>query len=149
MSLKGGSYMKKQIIPGIVFIACVALYAAVWPRSAEEGKVPAEPVKPAVNAEIGARSEETPSILLAADTFTTENELPKTDITEEKIRNPEPTQETQTHRPSTTSTEPHMGDFRVVNGEKQIYILGFVFSITLFETKKITIFETCGAKMTN
>lgn len=44
--------MKKQIAIEIGIIACAALYAAVWPRSAKDGKVPAEPLKPAVNAEV-------------------------------------------------------------------------------------------------
>jgi len=35
--------MKKQISIGIAIIACVALCAAVWPRSVEGGKVPAGP----------------------------------------------------------------------------------------------------------
>lgn len=62
--------MKKQIIAGIVIIACVALCAAVWPRSAEVGDLPAEPVKPAVSAEIEARSEKTPHIFISADMHT-------------------------------------------------------------------------------
>ncbi|OPY56599.1 MAG: hypothetical protein A4E55_02010 [Pelotomaculum sp. PtaU1.Bin035] len=32
--------MKKQMITGIAVIACVALCAAVWPRSAEVGDLP-------------------------------------------------------------------------------------------------------------
>ena len=46
--------MKKQIITGIAFIACVALCTAGWPRRAEVGDLPAEPIKPAVTAEIVA-----------------------------------------------------------------------------------------------
>lgn len=48
--------MKKRIITVIAIIACAALCAAVWPRSAEVGDLPAKPVKPTVNAEIEARS---------------------------------------------------------------------------------------------
>ena len=54
--------MKKQIIAGITLAACVALGAAVWPRSAEVESLPGEPDKTAVNAEIEALSEETPYI---------------------------------------------------------------------------------------
>ena len=67
--------MKKQISIGITIIACVALCAAVWPRSVEDGKVPAEPVKPAVIAEIEVKQEETPTIILSADNRTSEPEL--------------------------------------------------------------------------
>jgi len=37
--------MKKILINGIVIDAYVALYAAVWSRSSEDEKVPAEPAK--------------------------------------------------------------------------------------------------------
>lgn len=66
--------MKKQIIAGIGIVACVALCAAVWPRSAEVGDLPAEQVKAAVTAEIEAQSEEMPQILLSADTHAPEAE---------------------------------------------------------------------------
>jgi len=50
----------------------------------------------------------------------------KTDITAEKeIQKPAPTQQTQTHKLSPSSSEPHMGDVCVVNSEKQTYIDGF------------------------
>ena len=44
--------MKKKFIVGIAILACVALCAAVWPRSVEVGDLPAEPDKTAVNAEL-------------------------------------------------------------------------------------------------
>ena len=59
--------MKKQIVAGITVIACVALCAAVWPRSAEVGNLPAEPIKAAVTAEIEARVEEKPQITPSDD----------------------------------------------------------------------------------
>ncbi|MDP3051819.1 MAG: hypothetical protein U1D96_01245 [Eubacteriales bacterium] len=126
--------MKKQLITGITIIVCVALCAAVWPRSGEDGKSTRQPIKTAVIAEIEAKSEETPStILLSVDTHApepeviTENKPAKTEVitAEEKTQKPEPTQEARSPKPSTTSAEPRMGDTRVVNGEKQIYILGF------------------------
>ena len=61
--------MRKKIIAGIGIIAGVALCAAVWPRSAEMEGLPAEPLIPAVNAEIEAQSEEAREIFLSADTF--------------------------------------------------------------------------------
>jgi len=124
--------MKKQIITGIAITACVVLCAAVWPRSAEVEDLPAEPIKPAVIGEIGARLEETATIFLSVDTHApeleavAENEPAKTDISAEK-ETPEPasTQKTKAQESPQPPEEPHMGDVRVVNDEKQIYILGF------------------------
>lgn len=124
--------MKKQIITGMAVIACIALCAAVWPRNAEVEDLPIKPIKNAVIGEIGPRSEETPSNFLSVNTFVPEplavadNEPNEPDITpEEKIQKHEPTQEAQSSKPPTSSSEPHMGDVRIINGEKQIYILGF------------------------
>lgn len=44
--------MKKLFLTSIIITVCVALYAAVWPQSAGDGKVPGGPAKPAVSAEI-------------------------------------------------------------------------------------------------
>ncbi|MEL7565960.1 MAG: DUF6550 family protein [Dehalobacterium sp.] len=124
--------MKKQIIAGIVVIACVALCAAVWPRSAEVGDLPAEPEKAAVTAEIEARSEEMPLIIPSADTpapepeSVAESEPAEPKITAEKeTQKPAATQTVKTSKPSASSSELSMGDVRVVNGQKQIYIDGF------------------------
>ncbi|NLI92793.1 MAG: hypothetical protein GX434_11495 [Peptococcaceae bacterium] len=91
--LKGGSQMKKYIITGIIITACVALCAAVWPRSVEGGKVPAEPVKPAVIAEIEAKPEETPPITLSADNSVPE---PETVAESEPVETEETTVEEKT-----------------------------------------------------
>lgn len=124
--------MKKQIIAGITVIACVALCTAVWPRSVEVEELPAVPVKAAVSADIEARSVETPTILFSADNPAHEaeavakNELEKAEITEEKeTQKPAPTQTAQQVKPTAASSEPHNGDVRVVDGEKQVYLLGF------------------------
>lgn len=124
--------MKKQTIAGIGIIACVTLCAAVWPRSAEVGDLPAEPVKTAVSAEFEARSEETPQFLLSVDTPApvvepvAGSEPTETQITAEKeTEKPTPTQTAQQAKPSALSSEPHNGDVRVVDGERQIYLLGF------------------------
>ena len=124
--------MKKKIILVVTIITCVALCTAVWPRSFEVGDLPIEPIKPAVIAEIEARAEEAPQIFLSADIpvpeqeAVAESEPQKTDITAEKeIQKPAPTQQTQTHKLSPSSSEPHMGDVRVVNSEKPTYINGF------------------------
>lgn len=124
--------MKKQIIAGVTVTACVALCAAVWPRSAEVEGLPAEPAKAAVTAEIEARSAEIPQILLYADTpapeaeAVAESEPPKTEITAEKeTEQPVPTQTAHSTEAIASSSEPRNGDVRVANGEKQIYLLGF------------------------
>lgn len=41
--------MKKKVTIGLTVIACVALCATVWLRSAEVGNLPANPVKTSVN----------------------------------------------------------------------------------------------------
>lgn len=85
--------MKKQITAGISVIACAAMCAAVWPRRAEVGDFPAEPVKTAVTAEIEARAEKIPLITLSADApapevgVVAENEPPNTDLTAEEKQN--------------------------------------------------------------
>ena len=124
--------MKKLIIVVTGIIACVALCASVWPRNAEVEDLPAEPVKAAVIGEIDDRSEETLQILFSAGTpaskrkGVSENKPPETEvITEKEMPEPASTQELKAKEAPELSDEPHMGDVRVVNGEKQIYILGF------------------------
>lgn len=124
--------MKKHIIAVFATIACVALCAAVWLRSAEVEELPAEPLINATNAEIEARSEETPHIFISADVPTpvteviTESNFPETEIIAEKeTEGPAPAQTAQQAKPAVSSSEPHNGDVRVVDGEKQIYLLGF------------------------
>ena len=124
--------MKKQIIVGISIIACVALCAAMWLRSSEVEDLPAEPVANATNVEIEARLEEKPHIFISADAPAPETEIvaesnsPKMEITAEKeVEKPAQTQTAQAVKPSSSSAAPHNGDVRVVDGEKQIYLLGF------------------------
>jgi len=124
--------MKKQIIVGIGITACVTLCAVVRPRSAEVEELPAEPTISAVSAEIEARSEETLDIFISADTPAPEtepvaiSEPEVTDVTAEKeTEKPVPTQTAQAVKPTASSSEAHNGDVRVVDGEKQIYLLGF------------------------
>ncbi|WP_353852888.1 hypothetical protein [Dehalobacter restrictus] len=124
--------MKKQIIVGISIITCVALCAAVWLRSYEVGDLPAEPVKTALSAEIEARSSETSYIFISADAPAPETEpvsesnLELTGITAEKeAEKPVSAKTPQSVKQSPTSLEPHNGDVSIVDGEKQIYPLGF------------------------
>lgn len=89
--------------------------------------LPAKPAKTSVTAEIETRSEETPTIHLSADVPApetepvAENEPEEIEITTEKeTEKPAPTQTAQSVKQTTTSSEPHNGDVRVVVGEKQI-----------------------------
>lgn len=126
--------MKKLIIAGIGIIVCVALCAVVWPRNAGVGDLPAELNKPAVAAEIEVRSEEMMKTLISADALAPDAGViaasapEKTEMTaEEKTETAPPTALTSNavSKPATASSEPHNGDVRIVNGEKQIYLLGF------------------------
>ena len=120
--------MKKQILAGITVIACVALCAAVWPRSAEVEDLPAEPVKTAVTAEIEAWSEEKPQILISADMPTpaaeavTESEPPLIEITAEEKTESEPK---PVSKSAPATTEPKPGYRTVINGKPYVWIPGF------------------------
>ncbi|RJX21543.1 MAG: hypothetical protein C4575_03830 [Desulforudis sp.] len=129
--------MKKQISIGIAIIACVALCAAVWPRSVEGGKVPAEPVKPAVIAEIEVKLEETSPITLSADNRTSEPELVaeieppifEETTTEEKTEPTPPAKPAQqpatAAAPAQSSPDPKPGTIKIVHGERCMWIPGF------------------------
>jgi len=126
--------MKKQIMARIAIIACVALCAAVWPRSAEVEDLPAEPVKTAVNAEIEVRSENVPHIFISADMPTpiaeavTESESPKIEITAEEKTETSPSTSPASHAVSKSapvSTEPKPGDRATIDGKLHVWIPGF------------------------
>ena len=130
--LRGGSQMKKQIITGMVVIACAALCAAVWPRSTGDGKVPAEPVKAAVNAEIEAVPEETQPIFLSDDTYATKPEAVAESepagnegITTEEKTETSPAETTKTEASAKPSSDPKPGTVSVINGERYMWIPGF------------------------
>lgn len=127
--------MKKQIIAGMGIVACAVLCAAVWPRSAEVGDLPAKQLKAAVTAEIEAQSEKMPQNFLSANTHgpeaetAAESELPKIEITaEEEIVEP-----TSPAKPAPRTvleskpapTEPKSGDRVVIDGKPHIWIPGF------------------------
>lgn len=126
--------MKKQIPAGIAVIACIAVCAALLPRSAEVGDLPAEPVKTAVTVEIEARSEETPRILLSDDTLApeveavAEREPLKTGITAEEKTDLAPSAEPTSRaisKSTPASTEPKPGTIAVIDGVKSMWIPGF------------------------
>lgn len=126
--------MKKHIIAGIAIIACVALCAAVWPRSAEVGDLPVEQVKTAITAEIEARPGEMPEIFLSGDSsapeveVAPESEPPRTKITaEEKTEQASPAEPTfrAVSKPDPVSAEPKPGYRAVIDGKPHIWIPGF------------------------
>lgn len=124
--------MKKHIITGILIVACVVLGAVVWPRSAEDGKVPAEQVKPTVIAEIETKSEETPTVFLSDYSYApepkgaVESEPAKTEVntTEEKTE-PMPAKPTKTEASTKPSSDPKAGTISVINGERYMWVPGF------------------------
>jgi hypothetical protein len=124
--------MKKFTIPLIILTTCVALYAAVWPRSAEDGKVPVGPAKPAVSAEIETKPEEMPLIIFSADNhaselnIVTESELPKIDITSIEEKNkPTPPPKLAPKQAAVPSSKPKPGTIAIVDGERCMWIPGF------------------------
>ena len=124
----------KKITTGIAVIACVALCAAVWPRSAEVGDLPTEPVNTAVTAEIEARPEKILEILLSGDSpapeveVIAESEPPKTEITaEEKTESAPPAEPTSrtVSKSASTSTEPNPGTIAVIYGNRCMWVPDF------------------------
>jgi len=101
----------------------------VWPRSAEDGKVPA------VSAEIEAKSEETPSIVLSVDNIDPE---PETVAESEPVKTKEILREEKTEPASSAkpesqptsasvqpSSEPKPGAKAVIDGKPSIWIPSF------------------------
>lgn len=126
--------MKKLISAVIAVIACIALCAAVWPRSAKVGDLPADPDKTAENAEIMVRSEGTPQTLFSAVTPAPEVETvaeiePKeTEITAEKeIETAQPAESPPcaVSKSAPASSEPKSGDRTIIDGKPHIWIPGF------------------------
>lgn len=96
--------------------------------------LPAEPVRTAANAEIEARSEETPEILLSADTPTpepepvAESEPEETKKTAKEKTEPAPPAEPTPRAVSKSapvSSEPKPGDRTVIDGKPYVWIPGF------------------------
>ena len=124
--------MKKHIITGILIVACAVLGSVVWPRSAEDGKIPAELVKPAVIAETEANPEETLPIFLSDDTYVPEpkgaieSKPAETEVntTEDKIRTT-PAIPTKSEVSTNPSSAPKAGTLSVINGERYIWVPSF------------------------
>lgn len=132
--LKGDGLFEKANNRRIAFIACVALCAAVWPRSARDGDLPAVPVKTAVNAETETHPEKIPELLLSGDNpaheveVIAESEPPKTEITaEEKTESAPPAELTfrTTSKSIPTSTDPKPGTIAVIDGNRCMWVPGF------------------------
>ena len=94
--------------------------------------LPAEPEKAAITAEIEARSEETPHTFISANipapemesTAESEPEVRRV-MTEKETEKQAPPHIAQQVKPSPPSSEPRNDDVRVIDGESQIYLLGF------------------------
>lgn len=137
--------MKKYIITGIVIAACVALYATVWPRSAEDKVIPVTPGKPTVSANVAATQEEPMQIIFSADTHSPEPAETEESTAEkeqassppdEAILEPEATDKSDpTSTPSSVpkpassstppSSDPKPGMIAVINGNRCMWIPGF------------------------
>ena len=133
--------MKRPLAAGIIIIAaCAALCAPVWPPSGAEGKVPAETQIPDVTAQF-AEVEQPPLAVpievlepVAAQSTEPEEAPPCDDTTEipeeetpaQKLED-ESTEQPRQPAPTTESraVSPQMGDTRIVDGQKQVYFLGF------------------------
>lgn len=104
----------------------------MWPRNAEVGALPANPVKAAVNAKIEARSEKTPHVFISEDVPApeaepvAESEPQVSEITAEKETTP-PTVPTShaVSKSAPVSTEPKPGDRTVIDGKPHVWIPGF------------------------
>lgn len=123
--------MKKQII---AVVACAAMCATVWLRSAEVRELSAEPIKTAANAETEARLEKIPEILLSGDSLApeveivAESELPKIEITaEEKTESAPPAGLSfrTVSKSASTSTDPKPGTISVIDGNRCMWVPGF------------------------
>lgn len=126
--------MKKQIIAGITIIACVALYAALWPRSAKVEDLTAKPIKAAVTSEIEPWSEKTSQIFISVDAPTpkaeaiVKNEPEKTETPAEKDTEPVSPAEPTNHvlsKSAPHSNEPKSGDKTVIDETPHVWIPGF------------------------
>lgn len=125
----------RKIITSIVLTACVALCAAVWPRSAEVGDLPTEPIKAAITAGIEAESEEAPLLIISADNNASEPEpiteaepikqtAPATADSPEVSPSVKPSAN-PISPPASTTTEPKPGTIAIIDGVKSMWIPGF------------------------
>lgn len=116
--------MKKQIITGISVIAC----AALWPRSAEDGKLPAEPEKQAVTANVAAKPEKGPQIVLSADNISPELKAVvenKDIISAEKAELTPAADPKPITTPTQPSSVPKSGGIAIINSKLYTWIPGF------------------------
>lgn len=125
----------RKIITSIILTACVALCAAVWPRSAEVGDLPTEPLKPAVNAGIVTKAEEVPPLIISAENNASEPEpvaetAPIKHTAPATANSPEASQPLKpSSKPISPSapatTEPKPGTIAVIDDVKSMWIPGF------------------------
>jgi len=121
-----------------ILAACVALCSAVWPQGAEYRNVSTEPTKPAVIAEIEAKSEEPQQIILSTKNNTPEpkpvaeieplKEVVTTIV--EKFEPPQPAKPAKpasnsASSPAQPSSDPTPGSKPVIDGKPHVWIPGF------------------------
>ncbi len=125
----------RKIITSIILTACVALCAAVWPRSVEVGDLPSESIKTAVTTEIETEAEKSPPLIISAEDNVAAPEAvaetePIKQSNSETVNNPEPAQPAKPSSklisPSTQiSTEPKSGSKAIIDSKPYIWIPGF------------------------
>lgn len=125
----------RKIIISIILTACVALCAAVWPRSAEVGGLPAGAVKPAVTAEIETETEKTSPLVISAENYASEPEtvteielIKQTALATTNIPEASPSikpSPKQTSPSEPTTTEPKAGSKTVIDGKPYLWFPGF------------------------
>lgn len=133
--------MKKIIFICTVITTCVAMYAAVWPRSAGDKEIPVTQEKPPASADIATTQEEPPHIIFSADTQPPEPARTE-ESTAEKEQAPSPPDEsgtTDTPKPTSTpspapkqavssapsSSDPKPGTMTVIDGNRCMWVPGF------------------------
>ncbi|MBA1336179.1 MAG: hypothetical protein HPY66_2138 [Firmicutes bacterium] len=128
--------MKKIITStSIILAACVVLCSAVWPQGAEYRNISAEPMEPAVIAEIEAKSGERQQIILSTQNNTPEPKLvaeiePLKEVVTtivEKFEPPQPAKpaSNSASSPAQPSSDPKPGSKTVIDGKPHVWIPGF------------------------
>lgn len=133
--------MKKIIITSIAITACVAMYAAVWPRSVEDKVIPVTQGKPIVSADVAATQEESMQIIFSVDTQSPEpaETEESTAVKEQASSPPDKAEAIGTLEPTSTpssapklpapsappSSDPKPGTIAVIDGNRCMWIPGF------------------------
>lgn len=125
----------RKIITSIILTACVALCAAMCPRSAEVWDLPAEVVKTDVTAEIETKTEEGSPFVIPAENTALESEAiketePIKQVALTTTDSPEASQSVKSESksapsPAQPSAEPKSGSKTIIDGKPHVWIPGF------------------------